>query len=91
MGFKIDANIIARPHADADRQYRCTLMRKAQIRKRRHRRRIDYLNVSPEAGKAIETLRAQLRAEGKPCTYSDAINALFVLGGPDATETPTGS
>ena len=77
MGFKFSADVLARARERADREYRRVRMRIMQIRKRRCRRRIDYLDVSPEAGRAIDLQRQIRKASGQQHSYSDVINSLI--------------
>jgi hypothetical protein len=59
-------------------QWRYEDIRRAQRRRRARNRRIDYQNVSSEAGKIIDKVRAELQAARGPHAYSDAINAIVV-------------
>jgi hypothetical protein len=54
-------------------------IREAQRRRRRRLRRIDYQDVSAEAGKAIDAVRAILKATGRPHSFSSAINRIIAL------------
>jgi hypothetical protein len=56
---------------------RCEDIRRAQKRRRARNRRIDYQNVSNEAGAAIDTMRSNLKQASEPSAFSDAINVII--------------
>jgi len=52
-------------------------IRRAQQRRRARLRRIDYQNVSAQAGSAIDALLAERKRAGAPCAFSDVLNAII--------------
>ena len=64
------------PSPELKLKWRYDDIRRAQQRRRGRLRRIDYQDVSPEAGKAIDQMRAALKEAARPHSFSAAINAI---------------